>query len=189
MPIKYDGLFLSNPFWGFDNKSAHYMVPLLKVVKYMNPSFKTPERKIDFKKVPNHIQHWAVDENNQIQRKRFPVETVIQMSNEVSKINTFIKNSQKTVNKRSKYQKIDNDFSEMSCPIYITIGLKDKVVSNQIARKVYELLPQNELNKFVELEDVEHDTFSNNLVCFKVCQDAHEWFQSCLSQTNCINKE
>ena len=55
MPIKYDGLFLSNPFWGFDNKSAHYMVPLLKVVKYMNPSFKTPERKIDFKKVPNHI--------------------------------------------------------------------------------------------------------------------------------------
>ena len=92
-PIKYDALFLSNPFWGFDNKKAKYLVPVFKVIKFFNSSFKTPERKIDFKKVPNHIQHWAVDEGNQIQRKRFPAETFIQMSTEVSKIESLIKNS------------------------------------------------------------------------------------------------
>ena len=97
------------------------------------------------------------------------------MGSEISKIESEITKSSQ-IQKKNNYQQIENSF-QIDTPIYINVGLEDKVVSNTNARKIFDLLPESTQKKFCELPDVEHDTFSNNLVYKEVCLNAHLWFQ------------
>ena len=61
--------------------------------KFDNKSM-TPEVKMDMKKFPEHLYNWLYDFDNPIQKKVFPVRTILEMYKEIEKLKDLIRKKQ-----------------------------------------------------------------------------------------------
>mmetsp|Transcript_12345 Transcript_12345/g.20751 ORF Transcript_12345/g.20751 Transcript_12345/m.20751 type:complete len:87 (+) Transcript_12345:67-327(+) len=85
---------MCNPFFAFGGKLIYLFFPSIRMAHKMNPNAYTFEYKPKVKNVPEHIYPWLYDFNNPIQRKRFPVRTLLEMENEIQRIQSLIKRSE-----------------------------------------------------------------------------------------------
>ena len=85
--VKYESVVCLNPFWGLPNKKmAKNLAPIVKGVYMLNKNALTPETKMDMKKFPEHLHQWLYDFENPVQKKCFPLKTILEMAKECGKI-------------------------------------------------------------------------------------------------------
>lgn len=137
----------------------------------MNANAYTFEYKPSRKDVPEHIYPWLYDFENPIQRKRFPVKTMLEMDVEIKRIEALLKQAEKSTLgghsclapcvSRLKYREESNIFKQIPLPVQIQIGDRDMVVSNDKAKRVFNRLDPKR-RELVVHEGLDHGPFSDN---------------------------
>lgn len=191
--IKYTAVSMLNPFFAFGTSLVNLAFPALKMAHRMNPDSYTFELKMNPKRAPEHALPWIYDTNNPIQRKRFPVRTMLEMDREIKRIATCINLSKTSrrpprnilcgvdcysnVPRKNMYIEKEDPIGSIKIPIQIHVGTTDKVVSNNQARKVFTYLDSNKC-EFIEHQGLDHGAFSNRDFLDQIYNNVHRWFDT-----------